>query len=118
MKTGVELASDFIVHYAEQLGIDGDRRERLKSAARRAILRVARANADGASDQRIKIDVFEHAGRLHVEVLNRGVPLSFDSHDESEENIQYACHVEGPRSVQSGKSGTRRPDNSSGYSPG
>ncbi len=68
-------ASEFVAAFAAGLGMEEPGRTAIRNASRQAMKMVLDKNAGGRSEERIGVDVFESEGKLHVEVLNRGVPI-------------------------------------------
>ncbi len=68
-------ASDFVGAFATGLGMGEERSRAIRNAAKQAMKLVLDKNTGGLSEERIGVDVFESEGKLHVEVLNRGVPI-------------------------------------------
>jgi hypothetical protein len=71
----LDPASDFVASFAAGLGMGDERRAAIRNAARSAMKLVLDKNQGARSEERIGVDVFESEGKLHVEVLNRGVPI-------------------------------------------
>lgn len=71
----VPPALSFIEKYAEELGMEDGRRTSLMKASGQAIEMVVQSSSNTSDRNKVAIDVFEKEGILHVEVLNRGVPL-------------------------------------------
>jgi hypothetical protein len=71
LETSVEPALAFIGKFAEQLGIEPERRSHLAAAAAAAIRMVLR----GSTGERVGVEVEEASGTLLVQVINRGEPI-------------------------------------------
>ncbi len=71
-------AAEFVSAFAAELGMEEAGRLAIRNASRQAMQMVLDKNSRGRSEARIGLDVFESEGKLHVEVLNHGVPIFLD----------------------------------------
>lgn len=73
----IEPAVEFVSAYAKQLGMACAELELLGASMRSALSTVLAASGGGtAFDEAVSVAVSESAGRLTVEILNRGLPLT------------------------------------------
>lgn len=82
-------AVDFVVSFARGLGCGADEQAKLARAVEAALGAVMANNAGGKSDAPIALELQEGAGRLVVEIVNRGVPLLLSSGGKNALNAAY-----------------------------
>lgn len=81
-------ALQFILAYAAQLGMEEERREKLRKAAEVAIALVMRNSLEEDPPKAVGLEVLEANGSLVIEILNRGVPLFMNSKGAAQETFQ------------------------------
>lgn len=82
-------AVDFAVSFARRFDCGLDERSRLQSALSSALGAVMQNNMGGKSDDPVTLELSEAAGKLVVEITNRGVPLLLNGGRQSELNAAY-----------------------------
>ncbi len=86
-------AVDFVVSFARRLGCGPEQQARLEAAVSSALAAVMQNNAGGKSDDPVALEVSEGAGKVVVEVVNRGVPLLLNQGQRSELNVAYFSQI-------------------------
>ena len=82
-------AVDFTVSFARQLGCGENEQKKLARAVGAALGAVMENNAGGKSDEPVTLELSEGAGKLIVEIINRGVPLLLNDGRKNALNALY-----------------------------
>jgi hypothetical protein len=75
----------FVLGFAQQLGVEGERLQNLRKALEGALRMVMEKNVEGQCEDPITIEVGEATGKIFVQIHNQGVPI-FSEEDTRAKN--------------------------------
>ncbi len=82
-------AVDFAVSFARQLGCGASEQKKLAHVVQSALGAVMQNNAGGKSEAPVTLEFSESAGKLVIEIINRGVPLLLNDGRKNALNAAY-----------------------------